>query len=217
MRPSYRQQIVQELTIQLVDDLPLDIISLSDESPVPHVSSRTLTTYLQWSACLEELAGNNKPPSQQPYLDPRGIIDLTFFLPRTASEDEAITLEEEEEEDEEGGNEEEEEETPKKGSYSEYSAGEQSDDEEKKDEVEEEESQWETLGEETEGAKEDPEVVRKREEIAPGKRQLEYASEADLPISNDPTKDLEPPKPEDGDLAGETSSAPARRRRSRSP
>ncbi|GBG59321.1 hypothetical protein CBR_g32333 [Chara braunii] len=143
VRPDYRQQIVQELTIpltQLVDDLPLDIISQSDESPVPHVSSRTLTPYLQWSACLEELAGNNNPPSHQPYLDPRGIIDLAFFQPRTASEDEVIALEEEEEENEEGS--EEKDEAPNEGSYSEHS------DDEEEEEVEEEESEWETLGEE---------------------------------------------------------------------
>ncbi|GBG69357.1 hypothetical protein CBR_g4051 [Chara braunii] len=312
VHPDHRQQIMQELTIPLaqpVGDLPLNIISQCDESPVPHVFSRALTPYLQWSACLEELAGNNNPPSQQPYLDPRGIIDLAFFQPRTASEDEAITLEEEEEEDEEGGDEEEEEETStadhagahdspraagwrspsryhfpwsacleelagnnnppsqqpcldprgiidlaffqpqtasedeaitleeeeeeeedeeggdeeeeeetlEEGSYSEHNEGEQSDGEEEEDEVEEEESEWETQGEEAEGAEEDPEAARKREEIAAGKQQLEYASEANLPISNDPAKDPEPPKPKDGDLAAETSRAPARRRRSRSP
>ncbi|GBG78576.1 hypothetical protein CBR_g27801 [Chara braunii] len=199
MRPDYRQQIIQELTIplaQLLDDLPLDIISQSDESPVPHVFSRALTPYLQWSACLEELAGNNNPPSQHPYLDPQRIIDLAFFQPRTASEDEAIALEEEEEEDEEEG--EEEEETPEEGSYNEHSEGEQSDDEK------EEESEWETLEEEAdrvEGTEEDPEAVRKRKEIVAGKQQLEYASEVNLPVSNDPAMDPELPKPEDGDLA----------------
>ncbi|GBG89483.1 hypothetical protein CBR_g49274 [Chara braunii] len=167
--PTSVTQIIQELTIplaQLVDDLPLDIISQSDESPVPDVFSQALTPYLQWSACLEKLEGNNNPPSQQPYLDPRGIIDLAFFQPRTASEDEEIALEEEEEEGEEEG--EEEEETPEEGSYSEHTEGEQSDDDEEEegdeedDEAEEEESEWETLGEEAdrmEGMEEDPETV----------------------------------------------------------
>ncbi|GBG78220.1 hypothetical protein CBR_g26254 [Chara braunii] len=119
----------------------------------------------------------------------QGIIGLAFFQPRTTSEDEAIALEEEEEEDEEGS--EGEDETPEEGSYNEHNEGEQSDDEEeegdkeKENEVEEEEYDWETLGEEAEGA-EDAEAVRKREEIAASKQQLEYASEADLPISNDP-------------------------------
>ncbi|GBG83390.1 hypothetical protein CBR_g37104 [Chara braunii] len=213
VRAGHRQQIVQELTIpfaQVVDDLPLDIISQCDKGPVPHVFSRTLTPYLQWWACLEELAGNNNPPSQQLYLDPRGIIDLTSFQPRTASEDEAITLEEEE--DGEGGDEEEEEETSEEGSYSEYSeeepGEEEEEEEEEEDQLEEEESEWETLGEEAERAEEDPEAVRKREEITAGKQQLEYASEADLLSADDPAKDLEPPKPEDGDQQGDGEADP---------
>ncbi|GBG61174.1 hypothetical protein CBR_g19250 [Chara braunii] len=226
VRPGHRQQIVQELMIplaQLADDLPLDIVSQCDESPVSHILSRTLTPYLQWSACLEELAGNNNPPSQQQYLDPRGIIDLAFFQPRTASKDEAITLEEE---DEEGSDEEDGEETPEEGSYNEHNEGEQSEEEEEEEEEEEdqleeeEESEWETLGEEADRAepyKEDPEAARRREEIAAGKQPLEFVSEVDLSIPNDPTKDPEPPKGDYGDLGAGTSSAPARRRRSRCP
>ncbi|GBG79628.1 hypothetical protein CBR_g29778 [Chara braunii] len=224
VHPDHRQQIVQELTIplaQLADDLPFDIVSQCDKSPVPHVLSRTLTPYLQWSACLEEPGSNNNPPSQQQYLDPRGIIYRVFFQPRTASKDEVIRLEEEEEKDEEGGDEEEEEKTPKEGSYSEHSEGEQSDEEEEEDQSEEEEeSEWETLGEEadhTEPHEEDPEAVRRREEIAAAKQSLEFASGLDLPIPNDPAKDPEPPKNDNGDLVAKTSSAPARRRRSRSP
>ncbi|GBG64180.1 hypothetical protein CBR_g40880 [Chara braunii] len=222
-RPGHRQLIVGELTIplaQLVDDLPLDIISQCNESPVPRVISRTLTPYLKWSACLEEQGGNNNPPSQAEYLNPRRIIDISFFQPHTTSEDELLTLEEEEEENEEEDEGEEEEETLEEGSYSEHSEGEQSEEEEEEDE-EQEESEWENLGEEasrTEAKEEDPEATaRRREEIAAGKQPLEYASGTNLPISDDPAKDPEPPKPEDGDPVAETSSAPARRRRSRSP
>ncbi|GBG90202.1 hypothetical protein CBR_g50383 [Chara braunii] len=202
----------------LVDDLPLDIVSQCDESPVPHILSPTLTPYLQWSACLEEHIGNNNPPSQRQYLDPREIIDLAFFQPRTASEDEALTPEEEEEEGVEEGDEEEEETSEEPGSYSEYSEEEPGEEEE--EEEEEEESEWETLGEEPDRAEtqeEDPEAARRREEIAARKQPLEFASGVDLPIPNDPAKHPEPPKNDDGDLAAETSSAPARRRRSRSP
>ncbi|GBG80954.1 hypothetical protein CBR_g31511 [Chara braunii] len=223
------QIIVQELTIplaQLVDNLPLDIVSQGDESPVPRVLTRTLTAYLQWSACLEEPRSKNNPPSQQGYLNPRKIIDIAFFHPRTASEDEELAIEEEEEEekgDEEDG---EEEETPKEGSYGEHSEGDQSEEDEEKEEKEEEEdleleeSEWEISAEQAEHTDvqaEDPEAARKREEIAAGKRQLKFASGANLPIADDPAKDPEPPKPEDGDPGVETSSAPARRRRSRSP
>ncbi|GBG75459.1 hypothetical protein CBR_g20090 [Chara braunii] len=143
-KPDHRQLIVRELTIpraqaaQLVDDLPLDIISQCDESPVPHVLSRTQTPYLQWSACLEEQGGNNNPRSQAKYLNPRRIIDISFFQPRTTSEDEVLTLEEEEEENEEEDGEKEEEETPEEGSYNEHSEGEQSEEEEEEDEEQEE-------------------------------------------------------------------------------
>ncbi|GBG77899.1 hypothetical protein CBR_g25831 [Chara braunii] len=112
VRPAHRQLIVQELTIrleQLVDDLPLDIVSQCDESPVPHILARTLTPYLQWSACLEELGSGNNLPSQRQYLDPREIIDLAFFQPQSASEGEEGEEEEEEEEEEEKEEEEEEE------------------------------------------------------------------------------------------------------------
>ncbi|GBG69597.1 hypothetical protein CBR_g4427 [Chara braunii] len=182
---------IPTLLTQLVDDLPLDIVSQCDESPVPRVLSRTLTPYLEWSVCLEEQGDNNNPSSQREYLDPRRIIDLAFFQPRTASEDEGLTLEEEEEEGVKEG-----------------------------DEEEEEESEWETLGEEaecTETKEEDPEAARRREEIAVEKQPLEFASGVDLAIPNDPAKDPEPPKNDDGNLAAEISSAAARRRRSRSP
>ncbi|GBG71493.1 hypothetical protein CBR_g8909 [Chara braunii] len=229
VRPGHRQLIVRELTIplaQLVDDLSPDIISQCDKSPVPHVLSRTLTPYLQWSACLEEQGGNNNPPSQAEYLNPRRIIDISYSQPHTTSEDEVLAEEEEEEEEEEQENEEEddeeeEEETPEEGSYSEHSEGEQSEEEEEEEDEEQEESEWENLGEEasrTEAQEEDPKATtRRREEITVGKQPLEYASGTNLSISDDPTKDPEPPKPEDGDLVAETSSTPARQRRDRSP
>ncbi|GBG81844.1 hypothetical protein CBR_g34026 [Chara braunii] len=211
LRTSWHEPtvIVQELTIplaQLVDDLPLNIVSQCDESPVSHVLLRTLTPYLQSSACLEEKGGNSNPPSQREYLDPRRIINLAFFQPRTASEDEGLTLEEEEEENVEEGAEEEEEKTPEEGSYNEHTEGEQSEEEEEEGEEDEEqkESEWEDLGEEvdhTEVQEEDPEAVaRRREEIVAGKQPLEYASGTNLPTLDDPTKDPEPPKPEDGTL-----------------
>ncbi|GBG88251.1 hypothetical protein CBR_g46817 [Chara braunii] len=224
--PSHRQPITLELTVplaQLADDLPLEIVSQSDDSPVPHVLTRTLTPYLQWSACLEEPGTSRNPPSQRDYLDPREIIDLDFFQDRAASEDEEVEIEEESaEEGEKAVEEDEEEETPEEGSYSEHSEGEQSEEEEEEqDELELEESEWEISAEELERTEaqqaEDPEAVRKRGEIAVEKRQLEFASGANLQIVDDPARDLEPPKPEDGDPAAEISSAPARWRRSRSP
>ncbi|GBG66777.1 hypothetical protein CBR_g68763 [Chara braunii] len=212
--PGHHQLIVQELVIplaQLVDDLSLDVGSQSDESLAPHVLTRTLAPYLQWTACLEELGSENALPSQQEYLKPNEVINLAFY-PKQDTFEEAV------EEEEEGDAEEE---TSGEGSYSEHSEGEQSVEEEEDEDDKEEEagSEWEALPEEaarTGLEAEDPQAARKREEIATGKRQLEFASGANLRINDDPTRDPEPPKPEDGDPAATTPSA-SRRRRSRSP
>ncbi|GBG93158.1 hypothetical protein CBR_g59761 [Chara braunii] len=180
----------------------------SDESPAPHVLTWTLTPYLQWPACLEELGSDRSLPSQQDYLNPYRIIDLAFFQ---RVEDKEVAAGEEEEDVEEGGDEGE---TPEEGSYSEHSEGEQSEEEE--DEEEEGGSEWETLPEEEERHEEDPEAVRKKEEIAAGKRQLEFASGANLRINDNLARDPEAPRPEDGDLTATTSST-SRRRWSRYP
>ncbi|GBG84253.1 hypothetical protein CBR_g38224 [Chara braunii] len=222
---------------QLADDLPLDIISQDDEHPVPHVLSRTLTPYLQWSACVEG-AAERIPPSQQQYLDPRTARDPAFFRHPTTEQLAAIRVEEEEEESSgsyegenargEGGDSDEvfgeEDETPEEESYSEYSEGEQGEEKEEDEEGEKEHeeesagSEWEAVPEEalrTGTQAEDPEADRKREEIAAGK-QLELTSAASLQSYDDPNQDPEPPRPEDGDLAA-TTPTPSAWRRSRSP
>ncbi|GBG84649.1 hypothetical protein CBR_g39025 [Chara braunii] len=143
-------------------------------------------------------------PSRQEYLKPYDIIPHAFY-PRA----EEVVIDDDDEEDED-------EETSEKGSYSEHSDGELSEGEEEEEETG---SEWEALPEEatrTGTEAEDPEAARKREEIATGKRQLEFASKASLHIGNDLTRDPEPPKPEDGDPAAATSST-AGRRRSRYP
>ncbi|GBG92261.1 hypothetical protein CBR_g55030 [Chara braunii] len=206
----------------LADDLPLEIVSQSDNSPVPHVLTRTLTPYLQWSACLEEPGSGRNPPSQRDYLSPYEIVDLAFFQDRTASENEEVEIAEEEErsEKEEAEEEDAEEETPEEGSYSEHSEGEQSpeDDEgEEEDQEELDESEWEGFEEEVRAEARAQAQAQKREDIAAGKRQLDFASAANQQLTNDPARDPESPKPEDGDPTVETSAAPARRRRSRSP
>ncbi|GBG81450.1 hypothetical protein CBR_g32441 [Chara braunii] len=174
VRPDHQELITQELTIlvaQLVDDLPLDIISQDDKHPVPH-----------------------KEPRQ--HLDPRAIRDPAFFRQPTAEQLTAIQEEKEEEEstksddgeDEREESEEgdevlgEEDETPEEGSYSEHGEGEQSEKEEEDEEGEEgheEESagpEWEAVPEEalrTGTEAEDPEAAPKREEIAAEKTELE--------------------------------------------
>ncbi|GBG84911.1 hypothetical protein CBR_g39372 [Chara braunii] len=207
VRPGRRQLIAQELIapiVQLADNLSPDIYLQSDDNPAPHVLERSLDPYLQWTACLEEPRDEDTLPSRQEYLKSYDIIPHAFY-PRA----EEVVIGDDEEEDED-------EETSEEGSYSEHSEGKLREGE---DEEEETGSEWEALSEEATrmGTKaEDPEAARKREEIASGKRQLEFASEASLRIGNDPTRDPEPPTQEDGDPAAATSST-ARRRRSRSP
>ncbi|GBG89402.1 hypothetical protein CBR_g49192 [Chara braunii] len=100
VRTGHQELIAQELTIpvaQLADDLPLDIISQDDEHPIPHVLSRMLTPYFQWSACVEG-AAERIPPSQQQHFDARTVCDPAFFRHPTAEQLAAIREEEEEEE-----------------------------------------------------------------------------------------------------------------------
>ncbi|GBG87830.1 hypothetical protein CBR_g45986 [Chara braunii] len=206
--PGRRQLIAQELIapiVQLADDLSPDVYSQSDDSPAPYIFERSLDPYIQWTACLEEPRDEDTLPSRQEYLKPYDIIPHAFY-PR--AEEVVIDDDDDDEEDED-------EETSEEGNYSEHSEGELSEEEEEEEEAG---SEWEAPPEEatrTETEAEDPEAARRREEIAIGKRQLEFASGASLRIGNDPTRDPEPPRPEDGGPAAATSST-ARRRRSRS-
>ncbi|GBG88597.1 hypothetical protein CBR_g48127 [Chara braunii] len=209
VRPGRRQLIAQELIapiVQLADDLSPDIYFQSGNSPAPYIFERSLDPYLQWTSCLEEPRDEDTLPSRQEYLKPYEIIPHAFY-PR--AEEVVIDDDDEEEEDDY-------EETSEEGSYSEHSEGEMSEEEEEEEGIG---FEWETPPEEatrTGMEAEDPEAARKREEIASGKRQLEFASEASMRIGSDPTRDPEPPRPVDGDPAAATSST-ARRRRRRSP
>ncbi|GBG58997.1 hypothetical protein CBR_g24345 [Chara braunii] len=207
-KPSCRQLIAQELIapiVQLADDLSPDICFQSDNSPAPYIFERSLDPYLQWTSCLEEPTDEDTLPSRQQYLKSYEIIPYAFY-PR--AEEVVIDDDEEEEDDDEEASEE--------GSYSEYSEGELSEEEQEEEGTG---SEWEVPPEEATrmGTEvEDPEAEQKREEIATGKRQLAFASEASLRIGSDPTRNPGPPRPEDGDPAAATSRT-AQRRRRRSP
>ncbi|GBG70595.1 hypothetical protein CBR_g6721 [Chara braunii] len=194
--PGRRQLIAQELIapiVQFADDLSPDIYSQSDDNLAPYIFKRSLDPYLQWTACLEKPRDEDTLPLRQEYLKPYDIIPRAFY-PR--AEELVIDYDGEEDEDEE---------TSEEGSYSEHSEGELSKGEEEEEKVG---SEWEALLEEamrTGTEAENPEVARRREEIATGKRQLEFASEASQRIGNDLTRDPEPPKTEDGDPANATS------------
>ncbi|GBG80263.1 hypothetical protein CBR_g30629 [Chara braunii] len=100
-----RSQIVRGLTIviaRLADELPLDIVSQSDEEPMPHILSRTLALSLQWSACIEERCADDRFPSRSEYLDVHSLTNPRFFRQPTTFEWAALRAEEEAEEESEG-------------------------------------------------------------------------------------------------------------------
>ncbi|GBG67721.1 hypothetical protein CBR_g849 [Chara braunii] len=172
VQPGRRQLIAQELIapiVQLEDDLSPDIYLRSDDIPAPYIFERSLDPLLQWTACLEEPRDEDTLSLRQEYLKSYDIIPHAFY-PRA---EEVVIDDDEEDEDEE---------TSEEEIYSEHSEGELSEGEEEEEETG---SEWEALPEEatrTGTEVEDPEVARKREEIAIGKRQLEFASEASLRI-----------------------------------
>ncbi|GBG71404.1 hypothetical protein CBR_g8824 [Chara braunii] len=102
--------ITSELLVflaQLVDGLPLDILSRCDSKPDPDVLPRTLAPYLLWSACTELDADNCLYPSQDLYLE-IDVTDLVLWDPvvrrvnaRVTDDDDDDDDEEEEEEEEE--------------------------------------------------------------------------------------------------------------------
>ncbi|GBG69450.1 hypothetical protein CBR_g4145 [Chara braunii] len=186
--PLTTQELIAPI-VQLADDLSPDIYFQSDNSPAPYIFERSLDPYLQWTSWLEEPRDEDTLPSRQEYLKPYEIIPYAFYQ---RAEEVVIDDDDEEEEDDD-------EETSEEGSYSEHSEGELSEEEEEEEGTG---SEWEAPPEEatrTVTEAEDPEVARKREEIASRKRQLEFASEASLRIGSDPTRDPEPSRPEDGD------------------
>ncbi|GBG91141.1 hypothetical protein CBR_g52022 [Chara braunii] len=188
-RPGCRRLLTQELTVpiaQLADDLDVSIVSQVDPRLVPHVTSRTLSPYLQWSACVEGFPFRI-PPSRLDYLDPRDIVDPAFYRPPYEDELEEIIREElaEESSEEEEENPNEDEEGPAQQREGEEDELLQTENEEEEEEEDSEQGSGDDNDEEH--ADEDP--------------QLEIAPVADLPISNDPTLDPEPPQPDDGDVA----------------
>ncbi|GBG87480.1 hypothetical protein CBR_g45539 [Chara braunii] len=207
-----RRLLTQELTVpiaQLADDLDVSIVSQVDPRLVPHVTSRALSPYLQWSACVEGFP-SRIPPSRLDYLDPLDMVDPAFYRPPYEDELEEIIREELAE-----GSSEEEEENPNEdeGEPAQQQEGEEDEllqTENKEEEEEEDNKQGSGDENDEEHTDEDP--------------QLEIASVADLPISNDPTQDPEPPLPGDGDVAQMVGpsirrppSPPRHRRRSRFP
>ncbi|GBG65356.1 hypothetical protein CBR_g50718 [Chara braunii] len=227
--------ITDELLVfltQLVDDLPLDILSHSDKQPGTYVLSRTLEPHLVWSTCTEIDEDNRFYPSQALYLE-IDVIDLTFWDPiasQNTTEDEEIGGADEEEEEEEPSREERDDPDyipeSEAGIANESSQPREKNEEEKKVEPDGEEEEGNEQAEsEYEGleavvrdaARERAQEQRKRkcQETADGKRATTNVSPVD-PSIGDPWRDSEPLEEEDDGTATEGSRS-RRRRRSESP
>ncbi|GBG69468.1 hypothetical protein CBR_g4163 [Chara braunii] len=188
-----------EFLTQLVDDLPLDVLSRCDNQSGTHVLSRTLEPRLLWSTCSELDGDNCVYPSQALFLE-IDVTDLTVWDPiiRKANarqeehEGEEECKEEEVEEKEEEEEKKKDEESSRDSDDPDY-IQEEKEDEEEEEPAEEEEmvggpSQEPERSKEEEGAR-----ARKRLEKVEGKRPVEEWSPPDLLLGN-PWLDLEPPK-----------------------
>ncbi|GBG82525.1 hypothetical protein CBR_g34901 [Chara braunii] len=215
---------------QLVDDLPLDILSHSDKQPGPHVLFRTLEPHLVWSTCTKIDEDNCLYPSHVLYLE-IDVTDLTFWDPiarRNAAQDEEIGEAEQEEEEEEPSGEERDDPdyVPEReaGIADGLSQPRETNEEEEQVEPDDEEEESEQAESEYEGfeakvrdaARERAQGQRKwkRQETAQGKRPAINFSPVD-PSIGDPWCDPEPPEEEDNGTTTEGSRS--RRRRSESP
>ncbi|GBG68965.1 hypothetical protein CBR_g3664 [Chara braunii] len=212
--------ITDELLVfltQLMDDLPLDILSHSDKQPDTHMLSRTLEPHLVRSTCTEIDEDNCLYPSQALYLE-IDVTDLTFWDPiarQNAAQDEEIGGAGEEEEEEEPSSEERDD--PDYVLESEAGIADESS-QPRNEEVEEGNEQAESDFEGFEAEVRDAARERAQEHR---KRKRQETAEGKRPATNDPSigdpwRDQEPPEEED-DGTGAEGSRSGRRRKSESP
>ncbi|GBG93161.1 hypothetical protein CBR_g59764 [Chara braunii] len=195
-----RSQIMRELTIviaRLADKLPLDIVSQSDEEPVPHTLSRTLAPSLLWSACIEERWADDRFPSRSEYLNVHSMTNPCFFRQPTAFEWAALRAEEEAEEESEGElrreageaaarlaeDEEEEREAEEESAEAEEEEEEEEAEEETSEEEKEAYSEY-IEGEQIEEEVEDDEEVESGDDPEPTHNELEWVSGPDRQEEN---------------------------------
>ncbi|GBG78184.1 hypothetical protein CBR_g26217 [Chara braunii] len=222
--------ITSELLVflaQLVEDLPLHILSRSDSKPGPDVLARTVAPHLLWSTCMELDVDNSLYLSHDLSLE-INVADLVLCDPVIRRANALIVNDEAEEGEEE---EEEEEESRTDLDDSDYLGEEETEGEVEREEDKEEEREEEEEEEPTEEENEPGEPSSrprrsKEEELAEAQRQREKA-EGKQPIEEGPPLELllgdlslnwEPPheEPED-DGATAKGSGSHRCRRSESP
>ncbi|GBG58851.1 hypothetical protein CBR_g250 [Chara braunii] len=235
---SITDEVLVFLT-QLLDDLPLDILSHCDERSGTATLARTLTPYLMWSTCTVLDVDHCYYPFEGAYLV-IDVTDLSFLDPLIPRVNVAETSEEAEEEEEEAveeGIEEEdhlqytegeempeEEESEAESDDPDYHESENAESEEASLEREETEEEEARLGESSgsdELSREEREVVAQRKRaVVEGKQLIEELGGAPPQLlQGDPTLNLELPQEEAERNGGATieGSGSRRRRRSESP
>ncbi|GBG66481.1 hypothetical protein CBR_g63064 [Chara braunii] len=103
VRDGHLTSITAELLVflsQVLDDLPLEILSRCDQKPRTATLVRTLEPHLLWSACTELEEGSYYVPSAGAYLN-IDVTDLSTWDPLIRRAPAGETSEEEEEDDEE--------------------------------------------------------------------------------------------------------------------
>ncbi|GBG85989.1 hypothetical protein CBR_g40801 [Chara braunii] len=194
---------------QVLDDLPLEILSRCDQKPWTTTLVRTLEPHLQWSACTELEEGSYYVPSAGSYLHV-DVTDLSTWDPLIRRAPARETSEEEEEEDEEEASAEEED----RESDPDYQGSE--DEELGEADSEEEADEEENAPRDTS----EPEAAaQRRREAAEGKQPIVESGPSPQLLQGNPALDLEPSREEDeqdGTAAAEGSRS-RRHRRSQSP
>ncbi|GBG59423.1 hypothetical protein CBR_g38448 [Chara braunii] len=210
VRDDHLEPITSEIVVfltQLVDDLPLDILSHCDELATPTVLTCTLVPHLLWSTCTELDRDNSYYPSSGHYLV-IDVTDLTLWDPITRRLEATEELDEEEEEREEGSEEEEE------------NSGAECDDPDyhESEEGELKESESGRLGSSSERSKEeDKAATQRRREKAEGKRLVQESDgRASWLLQGDLARNREPLQEEPGGDGVTTTEGSKSKRRRRS-
>ncbi|GBG62160.1 hypothetical protein CBR_g29359 [Chara braunii] len=234
VRDDHLSSITDELLVfltQVLNDLPLEILSHCDERSGIAALVRTLEPHLLWSTCTELEGNGYYLPSRGAYL----IVDVTDHstwdplirhVPIGETNEEADEEEEESEEGDhlqytEGGTTPEEEESGAKSGDPDYGESEDAESEgASSGRVESREKEGESgeLSGPDELSREEREAVAQRvRAAAEGKRPIE-GSDGPPPMQDDPTHNPEPPREEDEQDDPTAEGSRSRRRRgSRSP
>ncbi|GBG92111.1 hypothetical protein CBR_g54411 [Chara braunii] len=217
VRSGHLSSITDELLVlltQVLDDLPLEILSHCDERPGTTTLTRTLEPHLLWSTCTELEEGSYYVPSAGAYLHVN-VTDLSTWDPLIRRTPAGETSEKEEEDDKEevSAEEEDREDDP------DYQGSEDAESEEaisgRVESDEEEGGAGESSGPDKLSQEEREIVAQRRRAAAEEKQRIEESRGPPQLLQDDPTRNPEPSQEEeerDGSATTEGSRSRCRRR-----